>query len=49
MINYLDTRGLMQTVLPFSETIVKGIADGGGLFVPDSLPTLPLESITRLA
>lgn len=33
----------------FTEAVVKGLAEGGGLFVPEMLPKLSLESILSLA
>jgi len=42
---YHDTRGLDAKHRPFTETIIAGIAPGGGLFVPDALPTFTLDEI----
>ena len=44
-INYHDTRGLDATHRTFTEVIVAGIAPGGGLYVPDSLPEFTLAEI----
>ena len=49
MNTYLDTRSLIADTPVFSDVIVKGIADGGGLFVPQTLPHLDLEQIVSLA
>ncbi|MDZ4064123.1 MAG: threonine synthase, partial [Coriobacteriia bacterium] len=49
IIHYTDTRGLGPGHRPFTEVVVKGIAPGGGLFVPEALPTLTLEAILVFA
>ncbi len=46
---YHDTRGLNAGRPRFTQVIVKGIADGGGLFVPDNLPRLELAEILAFA
>lgn len=46
---YRDTRGNTQQGIPFSHAVVKGLAHGGGLFVPDSIPHLSLNEICALA
>jgi len=46
---YLDTRGYSDRNLSFSEAIVQGLADGGGLLVPESIPRLGLEEILSLS
>jgi threonine synthase len=46
---YTDTRGLSEHAHTFSEVVVKGIAPGGGLFVPDALPSLTIEEIVVFA
>jgi threonine synthase len=46
---YLDTRGLTDRPRTFSETILQGIAPGGGLFVPEQLPTMTVAEIDALA
>ena len=46
---YHDTRGLDPTPRTFSEVIVAGIAPGGGLYVPDSLPVFALDEILAFA
>lgn len=43
--HYQDTRGLDPSHPPFSRAVVKGIAPGGGLFVPEELPELSVEQI----
>jgi threonine synthase len=42
---YTDTRGLSPRLLTFTQAIVKGIAEGGGLFVPLVMPRLALDEI----
>jgi threonine synthase len=46
---YRDTRGLDQRPRTFTEAVIKGIAPGGGLYVPESLPLLSLADIVGLA
>ncbi|WP_251198155.1 threonine synthase [Anaerotardibacter muris] len=46
---YIDTRGNVKDPISFTEAIVKGLAQGGGLFVPESLPTFTLDQIVELA
>ena len=46
--SYIDTRGLSAQPLPFTQAVVKGLADGGGLFVPVELPHFELEDILNL-
>jgi threonine synthase len=45
LIRYHDTRGLDSARCTFTTAVMKGIADGGGLFVPDTLPSLSLSEI----
>lgn len=46
---YIDTRGRCGEPIEFTEAIVKGLADGGGLFVPETLPHFSLEKILAFA
>ncbi|MDO5335487.1 MAG: threonine synthase [Coriobacteriia bacterium] len=46
---YIDTRGRNGEPIEFTEAIVKGLADGGGLFVPERLPHFELEEILAFA
>lgn len=46
---YIDTRGNVKEPITFTEALVKGLAQGGGLFVPLSLPSFTLEEIIALA
>lgn len=47
-IEYTDTRGLGRDRFLFTDAVVKGIAPGGGLFVPESLPHLSIDEIVAL-
>ncbi|WP_139650901.1 threonine synthase [Raoultibacter phocaeensis] len=46
---YIDTRGLCESPVPFTEAVVNGLADGGGLYVPEHLPHFTLDEILELA
>jgi threonine synthase len=46
---YRDTRGLDPMPRSFTDTVIKGIAEGGGLYVPDRLPRLAINEIVALA
>lgn len=46
---YVDTRGLCESPVPFTEAVIDGLAAGGGLFVPETLPSLGLDEIVSLA
>lgn len=46
---YLDTRGVAETAVPFTQAVVDGLAQGGGLYVPEALPSLSLDDIAALA
>ena len=47
-IRYIDTRGIVTEPLKFSQAVIKGIAPGGGLFVPEHVPTMTLDEIVAL-
>ena len=49
MIRYLDTRGAIDRPRTFTEAILEGIAPGGGLFVPERLPSLSVDEVVALA
>jgi threonine synthase len=49
MIRYRDTRGAVDTPRTFTEAILEGIAPGGGLFVPERLPSFSVDQIELLA
>ena len=46
---YLDTRGRCPQAVPFTQAVINGLADGGGLYVPEHIPTLTLDEICELA
>ncbi len=45
---YIDTRAHDTSGPTFTDVVIKGIAPGGGLFVPRSLPGIALEEILAL-
>jgi len=47
--HFIDTRGNVTEPLTFTEAIIKGIAPGGGLFVPESIPTITPAELAELA
>lgn len=47
--NYVDTRGAVKEPVPFTEAVIEGLAPGGGLFVPQNIPTFSLDEIVSLA
>ena len=49
MIKYTDTRATVEERLPFTEVVLRGLAPGGGLFVPESLPSLGHSDLEALA
>lgn len=46
---YIDTRGNTSEPLTFSEALLKGMATGGGLYVPQELPSMTVEEVVELA
>lgn len=46
---YIDTRGIVKEAVPFTEAVIDGLAQGGGLFVPEHIPQLSLDDICALA
>ncbi len=46
---YIDTRGNVKNPVAFTEAVVEGLAPGGGLFVPESIPSFTLEDICKLS
>jgi threonine synthase len=46
---YRDTRGLDPMPRTFTDTVLAGIAPGGGLYVPERLPGLTLEDVLGLS
>ncbi len=49
VIRYTDTRGLVDRPRTFSETVLEGMAPGGGLFVPERLPRFTEDALLGLA
>jgi threonine synthase len=47
--SYIDTRGATGGRTTFTEAIIRGIAPGGGLFVPKVVPRLALDTILDFA
>lgn len=45
---YIDTRGQGGDPVTFTEAVIHGLATGGGLYVPETVPTLPLDEIVAL-
>ena len=48
-ITYRDTRGLDPMPRTFTDTVLAGIAPGGGLYVPEAVPLLSISEILALA
>ena len=48
-IRYIDPRGAVTDPVAFTEAVVDGLAPGGGLFVPETVPSLSLDDICGLA
>jgi threonine synthase len=48
MINYFDTRSYLSEPLPFRDVVLQGLAQGGGLFVPERVPALSPADIQAL-
>lgn len=46
---YIDTRGAEETPIGFAQAVINGLAQGGGLYVPEAIPSLTLEEICKLA
>ncbi len=46
---YIDTRANMECPLSFTEAIVEGLAPGGGLLVPQNIPSLTIDQILSLS
>ncbi len=46
---YVDTRGNETSPVPFTQAVINGLADGGGLYVPETVPALGLLDICKLA
>ncbi|GAB4251776.1 MAG: threonine synthase [Thermoleophilia bacterium] len=48
-LRYRDTRGRDTARPTFSDAVLRGMAEGGGLYVPEEVPALSLEDIVSLA
>lgn len=46
---YIDTRGHCEHPVTFTQAVIDGLATGGGLYVPEHIPTLTLDEICELA
>lgn len=46
---YVDTRGNEASPVPFTQAVINGLAEGGGLYVPETIPSLSLLDICALA
>ena len=46
---YVDTRGAAGEPVPFTQAVINGLAQGGGLYVPEELPPLSLAELCALA
>ncbi len=46
---YIDTRGAVADAVTFTEAVIDGLASGGGLYVPETIPELTLNEICALA
>ncbi|WP_165172003.1 threonine synthase [Adlercreutzia sp. ZJ242] len=46
---YVDTRGRCDKPVPFTQAVINGLADGGGLYVPQELPSFTVDEIVSLA
>ena len=46
---YIDTRGNCEKPVAFTEAVINGLAQGGGLYVPQEVPSMSVEEIVALA
>ena len=46
---YIDTRGCCTEPAAFTEAVINGLAQGGGLYVPQEIPSLSVDEIVALA
>lgn len=49
LISYIDTRNVSDQPIPFSKAILRGLAPGGGLYVPEHIPHFSAEDLKELA
>lgn len=48
-VHFIDTRGLDDSRPTYSEALLRGIAQGGGLYLPETLPHFSPEDLDALA
>jgi len=48
-LRFIDTRGLDSSRPTFSEVLLRGIASGGGLYLPETLPQFSLADLDALS
>ncbi len=46
---YIDTRGACDKPATFTEAVIRGLAAGGGLYVPETIPELTLNEICAIS
>lgn len=46
---YIDTRGCCTEPAAFTEAVINGLAQGGGLYVPQEIPSMSVDEIVALA
>lgn len=46
---YIDTRGEESSPIGFAQAVINGLAAGGGLYIPEEIPSLTLEEICKLS
>jgi threonine synthase len=47
--HFIDTRGNVTEPLTFTQAIIKGLAPGGGLFIPEKIPSITSDELVSLA
>jgi threonine synthase len=47
MISYYSTRDKHKTLVSFEDALLKGLASDGGLYIPDSIPTIEAKNWLR--
>ena len=48
-ISYIDTRALAGDPVPFTQAVINGLAPGGGLYVPTSIPEINVDQLAAMA
>ena len=46
---YIDTRGRCAEPVPYTQAVIDGLAEGGGLYVAQNIPHMDLDDILSLA